>query len=111
MTNVNGGMVTLIDLPVGWEITDSVEPTYSIPDFELIIRCETRKIAEDTAKTFLDSENNQAIVEKIKVRLQQEHNDIQGAVKQADEWARSLDDFIDELQDIIQTTLHSRSET
>jgi len=56
----------MIDLPVGWEITDSVEPTYGIPDFELIIRCATREIAENTAKSFLDSDMNQTIIEKIK---------------------------------------------
>ena len=58
----------MIDLPVGWEIIESVEPVYNIPDFELIIRCATREIAEESALHFLNCDKNKEIVQKVRER-------------------------------------------
>jgi len=44
-------------------------------------------------------------LEKIKEYITKEQKDIQSAVKQGDEWARSLDGFIDELKAILKSNI------
>jgi hypothetical protein len=60
-----------LELPVGWEIFESLEPTYQIPDFELSIRCATKEIAEDYAKTIL---KNTVIVDRLSKKLVEYQN-------------------------------------
>ncbi len=43
------------DLPVGWEIEESVEPTYQVPSFDLVIRTDSKETALKTAESFIMS--------------------------------------------------------
>ena len=49
------------DLPLGWEIEESVETTYNIPDYAIVIHCANKEIAEKEAQRLLqlEQENKQ----------------------------------------------------